>query len=78
MCRCGASVSISLTIPIGSRTPRSRRTLRFEKKRVHPESRIMSETTATPSKPKAGADRRTLEHVDKWLAVIRELSGERK
>jgi hypothetical protein len=38
----------------------------------------MSETTATTSKPKAGADRRTLEHVDKWLAVIRELSGERK
>jgi hypothetical protein len=38
----------------------------------------MSEATTTTSKPKADADRRTLAHVDKWLAVIRELSGERK
>lgn len=38
----------------------------------------MTEATATLTKPKAAADRQTLAHVDKWLAVIREISGDRK
>lgn len=30
------------------------------------------------SPPSASADARTLEHVEKWMAVIRELNGERR
>jgi hypothetical protein len=46
---------------------------------VDQEPRAMSESAAMQSKPKADtADRQTLAHVEKWLAVIREMSGARQ
>lgn len=39
----------------------------------------MPEAAVSTSKQKTGAaDQRTLAYVEKWLAVIREISGERK
>jgi hypothetical protein len=40
----------------------------------------MSESAGAQSKPSSrsdAADKQALAHVDKWLAVIREISGER-
>jgi hypothetical protein len=38
----------------------------------------MPEANTSPPKSKAGTDQRALAHVERWLAVIRELSGDRK
>jgi hypothetical protein len=37
-----------------------------------------SDKSSTPRARHATSDRQTLAHVEKWLAVIREITGERR
>jgi hypothetical protein len=75
-CACGVSGKQALTLPIA----KSDVVPLYRRKKVFfaGEVQAMSETSnATPPRPDETPDRQAIAQVEKWMAIIREISHER-
>jgi hypothetical protein len=80
-CAAPAKTALTLSFEIGRRLQETAKFV-WQKTGVDREYRVMSEAANSQPKPNPtrgdSPDTHALDHVEKWMAVIREISGERR